>query len=247
MLAPILNNVKKLVDRLTATRAGYLDKLNITGNVADGNDWTAARASKLDTIESKMPTTGTIPNTSDVPSASDYTSTRAGRLDLIYPPPRIKIESGRIPAEEFTVDYTLFYPPSSGTGGHGFITDGRFGVRVVYAFTDVSDTLVNALDVTGSGWLLGAMQVNTSASTSYNANFKVRVDGTFIYDHGYTSLSSSRARVPVGFVYSQSDNSSIYKVPVINVWYPVRFESSLRVLHRAPNVSIQTHVVYLLD
>ncbi len=36
--------------RLTSARAGYLDKLNITGNVASATDWTPARAAKLDTV-----------------------------------------------------------------------------------------------------------------------------------------------------------------------------------------------------
>ncbi len=36
--------------RLTSARAGYLDKLNVSGSVANGADWTATRAGYLDLL-----------------------------------------------------------------------------------------------------------------------------------------------------------------------------------------------------
>jgi len=247
MLGVILNQVNKLLGRLTEQRATNLDKLAISGSTVADADVVHPRMTKIDNIDSKMPASGTIPATTDVPSSADYTSTRAGRLDYIYPIPQIKVEAGRIPLEEFNLDVFAFHPPNAVSGGQAFSADGRFGARVVYAFIDTSNTLVNAVDVTGSGWLLGAMQVNISSSTPYTSTFKVRIDGTFIYEHTGATLGAKRGRVPVGFVFAQSDNSVVLKVPVINVWYPVRFESSLRVVHKANNYNIQTHVVYLLD
>lgn len=78
MLAAILSKISKLITDYTTTRAGYLDKLNITGNVADGNVYTSTRATKLDNLDgivsSRAPASTAV-------STADYTSSRATKLD----------------------------------------------------------------------------------------------------------------------------------------------------------------------
>jgi len=54
MLAGIISNLGLLIARLTSARAGYLDKLNITGDVLDDTVWTDARATKLDNLDAAV-------------------------------------------------------------------------------------------------------------------------------------------------------------------------------------------------
>lgn len=73
MLAGIISGVQTLLARLTSTRAGYLDKLNVAGSkVADGGYYTDARGAKLDYLDAAV---------SGRASAADYTTTRAAKLD----------------------------------------------------------------------------------------------------------------------------------------------------------------------
>jgi len=67
--------------RLTAARAGYLDKLNISGNVANGTDYTATRAGYLDLLNTgaagtvKSIQTGyinTLPSTTGSSGSEDW-------------------------------------------------------------------------------------------------------------------------------------------------------------------------------
>jgi hypothetical protein len=66
VLLGVPGKLKTLLDRLTATRAGYLDKLNITGNVASSaevakaSSWTSALATELDGL---APSIAAIPTT----------------------------------------------------------------------------------------------------------------------------------------------------------------------------------------
>lgn len=81
MLAAILSKVSKLITDYTTTRAGYLDKLNITGSkVADGGDYTSTRAAKLDNLDAAI--SGRAPSSSAVSNA-DYTSARSAKLDSL--------------------------------------------------------------------------------------------------------------------------------------------------------------------
>jgi len=261
MLAPILNNVKKLVDRLTATRAGYLDKLNITGNVADGNDWTAARAAKIDTIDSRMPSSGTIPNTTEVPSATDYTAARAAKLDNIIPMPQIKRESGVVTSPSIQMysgitqhQYAYFRVPYSYIGSFTdysllINSDGDFGFRMTSGTP--TSTLSDLINLSGSGWLLGVCMWNASSTGSNydatNTKLSCSLDGTQIFNTGVVTLGFQRAFVPIGFVGGVYDGTNIGNVPFPNCVTPIRFESSLNVKHRSDRTYVRTSIVYLLD
>ena len=261
MLAPILNNVKKLVDRLTATRAGYLDKLNITGNVADGNDWTAARAAKIDTIDSRMPASGTIPNTTEVPSATDYTAARAAKLDNIIPIPQIKRETGVVTSLAISMysgitdtQYAYFRAPYSCIGSFtnfGLLinNDGDFGFRMTTGIP--TSTLADVINISGSGWLLGICMWNAcptgSSYDATNTRLNCTLDGTQIFNTGVVTLGFQKAFVPVGFAGGVYDGTNVGVAPFPNCVTPIRFESSLNVKHRSDSTYVRTSVVYLLD
>lgn len=66
MLGGIINGVQLLLARFTSARAGYLDKLNISGNVVGDANYTSARATKLDNMDASVSSRGAEATLTDI-------------------------------------------------------------------------------------------------------------------------------------------------------------------------------------
>jgi hypothetical protein len=179
--------------RLTATRAGYLDKLNLSGKATDDAVWTNARAGYLDKLN--------IDPTRDAPIATNFPT-----------------------------------PLTSGAGANAPSMD-TFDYRTVMGCvqaTTTSATLVDAVNITGSG-VLNFVVTGTNSGGGGYPQIQIIIDGVTIVD--FTGASSpSSARVIVGGVVGSST------VPTCITFDQIPFKSSLVIRHR--NTSSNTTTTY---
>jgi hypothetical protein len=249
MLAGILSYCQTLLSRLTATRAGYLDKLNITGNVCDGASYTSTRATKLDnldtTITSRAPSSTALSNTI-------WTNTRAGYLDDIRKIPQIKKYTNCLLSQTVALGDIISKSFVTGHGGISF-QNKLFGIRKVI-FLDGTDTLVDALNISSTGWILGIAQFNMG-SASRNSQLVIIVDGITLQTSTYGALSAGYALLGhgnIGGLYGFSSGTSgpineVQKKFICPALLPIRFDSTLIVRHRANATDVATEILYIED
>jgi hypothetical protein len=249
MLAPILNAVQTLMARLTTTRAAYLDKLNITGNVADGNIYTDVRGIKLDnldtTILSRAPSGTAL-------STAVWTNQLAGYLLLLKQRPQIKVETGGIVVSALPIGgnsqndrYFVTQPiiGNSDYSANAVTSDRKFGYRKAETY-DGSGNLVDVVNTSGSGWVLGCSLINYYYDVP-TVRLVFSVDGITLFDSGSTQIAVTYGFIPVGKPLWVSAWNKF--VPMLNFDCPVRFNSNLRVQMQSNNANVYSQAVYLLE
>jgi hypothetical protein len=243
MLAGIISGVQTLLGRLTSTRAGYLDKLNITGNVPSATYYTNTLGTTLSTnvnatITSRAAASTALDNTV-------WTSAHATKLAALRPIPQIKVQASGISASAVSGGATssaryFYYADSVVALSSNMAVDAdyKFGLR--WAESNAL-TLTDVVNVSAAGWIMGIALLNTTST--YNGQTILTVDGTVILDTTLASLTTGQSKLLVGRYYYVSAGL----IPLLLSQYPIRFDSSLRVQHQGSNAAVYTEVVYLLD
>jgi hypothetical protein len=247
MLAGIISGVQALLGRLTATRAGYLDKLNITGNVPSATYYTNALGTQLSSNVDTQITTRA--RQSDALSSSIWTSPLATRLNTLRRVPQIKIQTNGIVAgttamgtAAATKRYFYHQAVDAAIAVNRLDADYKFGFRVIES-NDATDVLINVINVTGGGWVFGVNQYNSSNSTAYSSQVTIIADGITLYDSTYASLGANTMRLAIGKQYYISGE---YYALVADVLM-LKYDGVLQVQHRSPNAAVYTSLIYVPD
>jgi hypothetical protein len=238
MLGGILSQIQVLLSRLTATRAGYLDKLNITGNVADGNDYTAARAAKLDNLDdlisSRAPASTAVSNV-------DYTAARAAKLDNILPPVSISNNPFTSYINNQYVDTF-----SVGQSDNTYNNNGEANGFKKVTKTDGSGSYVDVVNMSGySGYIWFIGQRNNDNSLHYG-QLKLTVDGVDIIETSYDNIAAKYIDIIIGRLSSFYNGSAMLYHPVISI-IPLKVSSNFRLQHKANSAQVETKIIYTLD
>jgi hypothetical protein len=216
MIAGILSKATLLLSRLSLTATGNIDYLD-------------------DILSNKALSATAVSNATLTPA-------RSALLDNVYPLPCIKNQvSGAIAV---TLNPNLSPPPgnflkSEEYSSIYYTADKQGGLRHIVNYTNASGNLIDILDISGAGWLLGFM--TNAVSVTPTVQLKATVDGVVFCDTGYSTLTSFYTRVILGMVVG-STSLKVKPSP-----FPLRFNNSLLLQHKADSVNAQTSVVYLLD
>lgn len=239
MLAGILSKLQQYLDATVSSRAPSSTALT-TGT------WTNTLASNLlsrvdAAISSRAASATALSN-------ATWTDALAAALLNVKPIPKIKIAASGIGAKVantgLTTESQLYFFPDgySYTDGIAQISaDYQFGLRRA-ASNDSSGVLVDVLNISTGGYLLGLHQTNTNIS-SETSQVVLIADGTTVYDSTYTSLSLRYTRLVLGkyiFLVTTGNRMALSDIPL-------RFNTSLRIQHRATSSTVYTEAIYIAD
>jgi hypothetical protein len=202
---------------------------------------TAARATKLEA--NCDATVSLLALASTAVSSANMTTGRIAKMDRLLRPVFPKIQALEIASRDIAAGYAPTGNISSSFASESplLTNDYQFGFRVLPLFTDSSDVLVTALNVTGSGYLLACIMTNYLVEP-LSCQITLTIDGVLIADSTLSILTQNYFRV----LYGGLHGAGSYVYPCLSR-IPVRFESNLIVQHRASSTNIKTSVVYLID
>jgi len=201
---------------------------------------TAARATKLE--NNCNASAVLIAEESIAVSNANMTTARIIKMDRLIHPVLPKTQVGGI----VTIDKGGTTSPNGNimagfNCGYPVLTaDYQLGFRVVPVLADASYVLVDALNVSAPGYLLACCLSNIGGAQS--CQITLTLDGILIADSTYASLAQYYQRL----VYGTFHGESLLFYPCMNR-IPLRFDTSIRVQHRASSTNIKTSIVYLLD
>lgn len=229
MLAAILSNVGALVGRLTSVRAGYLDKLNVSGaKVADAAYYTDARGPKLDnldaTISSRASSTSALSN-------ADWTTARAGYLDNIKKIPQVQLTNASIVEYEY----------ASSTAGAEFVLTGfstvkvdadkKFGLRRYQVTPGSTGAYVDIVNISDSGWVHGIMGFQGQAG-SITYGIKTIIDGSTVNETSYAAHAQNTALHVLATPVTIASTALTALATV-----PIRFDATLQVQIKTADIA----------
>ena len=235
-----LSGIGTLLARVTTARAGFLDALNIGAGktVPNGtDDWTTARAAKIDNLNAAMDTRAPA---ATALSNANWPNSLASTLGTLRKVPQVKLAANCLAESVVTGLYgDAFLPFNYATVA---IADKNNGYRVYSISSNASGVYQDIINVAGSGWVVGILGIHSGVSGLAKVGLKTLVDGLTVNETSYENRNPGDGKIVLGIKGSDGTNAYAVLSPV-----GMRYESTLQVQLKADNSVVKGRVIILPD